>query len=173
MTYPTVGKTYQCQVHPHVRFVVESVTDEGVRCYPDGGGFQYLISRHEFESDFIPYEPPKRARRGLFTGDWLEEGVAFEGWTFGERWNGWACPYFELPVVAEMLRRGGMGVHFDPVHRTYYAECDRECNPDYPGDAVMTIHDDEGREVKVVALGAGSWCWDEVKETKEIDDEEA
>src|SRR5262249_25392671 len=40
--------------------------------------------------------------KGRFTiEDWFGP---FEGWTTGQRWNGWECPYFEFDTAIRMVR---------------------------------------------------------------------
>lgn len=42
-----------------------------------------------------------KLRKGLFTIDGC--GKVFEGYTAGERWNGWACPRFKKEVGHEII----------------------------------------------------------------------
>ena len=98
----------------------------------------------------------RRLMRGTFM---LDDDARFEGWTFQERWNGWACPYFELAEARRIaghvswINEGSDTWTFDETTGIFYAD---EAESD---DEVSVWEPElvEGRSL--YALGAGWWTW--------------
>lgn len=90
--------------------------------------------------------------------------TTFSGYTKGNTWNGWACPYFEKEVAEQVAE------HYGELHRydnegEYWAEYD-------PQEDVFAFHDtqnDEPRKFgpveidgkKLYPIGAYCWTWTE------------
>lgn len=103
-------------------------------------------------------------------------GAPLAGWTRGERWNGWACPRFELAEARRIAdwnndAAGDWRFTFDEATATFTLH-----DANYEGEEPerfepFTLETTDGPRV-VYAMGAWAWCWDEVPETRD-DDEEA
>lgn len=88
--------------------------------------------------------------------------TTFPGYTKGDTWNGWACPYFEREVAEKIAD------HYSEMHRydngeEYWAEYNS-------GEDVFAFHntqDDEPRKFgpaevegkKLYPVGAYCWTW--------------
>src|SRR5262245_41978657 len=103
-----------------------------------------------------------KAKRAVFRIDGIEG--TFKGWTFGEHWNGWACPCFEKEEADRLIK----GLQEQPQWKgtAYYA---RQC------DSYIVIEADdadgghtwEGADIlteegsrHIYAIGSSFWCWE-------------
>lgn len=142
---------------------VEIVLDCRIAFYPAGGGFQRTMLAGDFFEQFTQdlEDDPYRAVKVEIDGC----GRTYWAYSNGKRWNGWACPYFEMDQVREMAQE--MHGSF-----TYHEEIDTWAVALEEGDDDVYIFSSEiievdGQPVKVFGIGAGSWCWDETEgETK-------
>jgi hypothetical protein len=93
--------------------------------------------------------------------------TTFSGYTKGDTWNGWACPYFEKEVAEQIAEHHGE-IHRYENAEEYWAEYD-------PDEDVFRFHDDQGEEPrtfgpvetekgKLYAIGAYCWTWVEVED---------
>ena len=102
-------------------------------------------------------------RKGLFSiEDWLGP---FEGWTAGESWNGWDCPYFEREVAMQIAEVWEQLAFSGEVFQSRYDEdqdrfCFRSNDSDWEcfGRQIITVED---RQITVYAIGAYAWVWQE------------
>ena len=95
-----------------------------------------------------------------------------EGQTYGQRWNGWACPYFTkqqgMAVVAAWNKECGTfsGVSDDMTEREERpcARFDEETNMFrfYDGDSLNDFKAETINGVEVWGIGAFGWTWEEV-----------
>jgi len=93
----------------------------------------------------------------------------YAGYTDDERWNGWACPYFERTVtdrVAADFIATGEGSEEGPNRAEYEAEQDRflffdPFNPDEPAKWYGTDIEVDGETVHVYPIGSWEWTWEE------------
>lgn len=90
--------------------------------------------------------------------------IVYEGFTFGENWNGWACPYFELSLAEEVLRaseENGYLWTFRPEQDQFEvknAEDPADYEPEvFRGRAVEF----EGQHLILYPIGAHSWIWEQ------------
>lgn len=79
----------------------------------------------------------------------------------GENWNGWAVPYFEWDVAAEIVEwinefAKKEQLKVDGVRRTIISVEDPESPFDIEG---MTISTEEGEKL-LYPVGTGWWIWD-------------
>jgi hypothetical protein len=141
----------------HFITVAEDSAD-AVKFSAQGGGFLRTMPREGFFKVFTPSQlPPFKAAK--FGADWLPENFPLEGFTNGQRWNGWAMPYFTketgLRLMAEMP-----GLKFDEEANAFTSEDenldDEESLVTFPAETL----DVDRVAVTVYAIGAGSWCWD-------------
>jgi len=113
------------------------------------------------------------ARKGKFDIDYgTDEGQfsgkgmpGLPGFTYGNRWNGWACPYFDKAAADQIIAAPVWGAC--RVKPSFDAERNVYCTPYEPeGDEVdewnpQTVTVD-GVEVTVWAIGNSCWTWQEV-----------
>ncbi len=102
-------------------------------------------------------------KRSSFSMDALE-GI-FEGYSDGETWNGWACPYFEYLEAERVLtasEKNGFVWSYDASHDRFIV---RLAKDDPAVDAPETF---EARTIgvgnttiKVYPVGAYFWIWEE------------
>jgi hypothetical protein len=105
------GKTY-----PDGALRVEGWDGEILKAVPIGGGFVYKfpldrIASYDFEV-ITPARPslrrlprdttPKWTKEFFFIGD-PDDGV-YEGYHWGQRWNGWAVPMFTVDVMRKIVK---------------------------------------------------------------------
>lgn len=89
--------------------------------------------------------------------------VAFDGYTMGEYWNGFDCPYFTFDqalLVTEACKATGWGAWYDAGQRSF-----KFVSPDNAGSADETVEYFEEVELdgrKLFPIGAFSWIWSEV-----------
>ena len=99
------------------------------------------------------------------------EGQAFEGFTEGQRWNGWACPLFtrdESDRLVGAWNALGYKADYDSAADMYrFAPIDRFGDPD------PDLSDEEEAEhfgsfvvdgMTLYPIGAGAWIWEEVQD---------
>ena len=96
-------------------------------------------------------------RRASFAIEGIKE--EFTGWCDGRHWNGWAMPRFEFPQAEKVVAA------FDPKSGRYNAAADAFITMTADGEEETwtgeTIALPDGGSVKVYAVGAGSWIWEE------------
>lgn len=88
--------------------------------------------------------------KALFSMDCMD--VNIEGLTYGNTWNGWACPYF---TYENALKLGELMPDF---FLKYDAETDSfKANSDDNDNEEFTAEVIDG--VKYYGVGNMSWCW--------------
>lgn len=104
------------------------------------------------------------ATRQKFTADWLEKD--YDGYTFGEYWNGWSCPYFTKEQGLALLPEWNgtlenEHITFDEAQDTFLiATGDPEWPFDqYKGQDIETV---DGPQ-HVYPIGSFGYCWDDAK----------
>ena len=100
--------------------------------------------------------------KGRFTiEDWF--GL-FEGWTAGQRWNGWECPYFEFDTAIRMVDAWNNAAFSGEAYQARYDEerdafCFRDGGlEEWDCFGAQTI-EIEGKTIKVYPIGAFCWIW--------------
>lgn len=126
---------------------------------PQGGGFVYKMGHGVFHNTFKPATMPE-FHEARFGGDWLPGDLILKGYTDGSRWNGWACPHFSKEEGLR-LAEASPALRYDEARDAFV---DR---PIVDEDDIEEVFSSEtitvaGQPLKVYAIGAGSWCWDEV-----------
>jgi hypothetical protein len=94
------------------------------------------------------------------------DGV-FEGYTFGQRWNGWQVPYFTkevgLKIMEAMAEDEGNHPKYDEERDMFVVSNDYDdATEEFPA---MEFAGD-GEIHKLYPIGSGSWVWDEEVEEK-------
>lgn len=103
-------------------------------------------------------------QRARFSIDSLPE-TTFEGFTAGETWNGWACPYFmndEAIVVLKDCENNGYRWFYDSGADAFvvsHAEDPEDFEPER-FEAIRITLDNE--DIVVYGIGAYSWTWEMV-----------
>lgn len=91
----------------------------------------------------------------------------FEGYSNGDDWNGWACPFFEFETAQQILKlseANGYSWSYEADNDTF-AVRNSEDPADYsPEEFAGTKIQVDGHEFTVYGIGAYSWIW-EVAET--------
>jgi len=160
----------------HLITVIDNA--DPVKFFPQGGGFQQSMPADTFHSRFRKVEQEELDaimwHPAEFDIDGAYEDRPAPGYQLGYRWNGWAQPAFEregVERVAEIMNAGPSHLTFDEDRDVVMIdlgdEVDDDCRyEEYEGFDIIV----QGGETKhVYAVGAGSWCWDDV----EPDDEDS
>jgi hypothetical protein len=85
-------------------------------------------------------------------------GQAFDGYSMGDLWNGWARPLFDFEVsqqIVEACRQQGQEAHYDAA-RDMFVFGDGQNGGAEEFEAVEVA----GR--KLYPVGSGAWIWEEV-----------
>jgi hypothetical protein len=88
--------------------------------------------------------------------------TVFEGYSDGDTWNGFACPYFEKDVAEHVLRasvRNGYSWTYDADRDAFIVRSIQD-PPDYEpeeflGQSIMV----NGQKITVYGIGAYFWIW--------------
>ena len=128
--------------------------------HPLGGGLQLTVPAQDEPRLRVVAEGEKAAalsRKGRFA---LADGeAAFDGWSNGELWNGWAMPRFEKAEAERVLARfGGQRARF-VGELDAFVTMSQDGEEDVWGVEVITIAD--GSRIKAYPVGAGAWTWEE------------
>lgn len=99
--------------------------------------------------------------RARFFSDMLGN-VYFDGYTDGDSWNGWACPYFTQETAEAILntsKENGYTWSYDETAACFivrHNEDPEDYEPErFAGVKILA----ENREIIVFAIGAYSWAW--------------
>lgn len=83
-------------------------------------------------------------------------GRTFKGFTNGESWNGWACPYFEFDTAVLIKNAhnelGLLDAYYDEEKDSFVFE--------FP-DETENYKAEEINVRKLYPIGNGSWIWEE------------
>lgn len=93
------------------------------------------------------------------------DGV-YEGYTDGDTWNGWACPYFEYSEAERVLKASqvnGFLWSYDKSEDRFTVWNRAE----YPAKDAPEVFraaeiDAGGRSIRAYPVGAYTWIWEEV-----------
>jgi len=105
-------------------------------------------------------------KQATFSLDPLE-GQTFEGFTEGERWNDWACPYFTKAQAEQIVtarNKSGYKADYDPAADVFrFAPIDQfgKSNPDL-GDEEDAEHFPAVTRDGQTLYPVGAWAWEEV-----------
>lgn len=79
---------------------------------------------------------------------------AYIGYTFGDRWNGWACPYFEFAEAERIMHNSDGQMTYDKDTDTFTFIIDEDNMDSWQG------FDRDGKHL--YGIGAYSWVWDDM-----------
>ncbi len=119
---------------------------------------------------------PQIAREALFN---IDGGKTFRGYTLGESWNGFACPYFTKETALEVCKstsckyetiagKEECRTFYDETTDTFYCE---DYYNGYEREIIASpteITIENGTTIKVYSFGDAGWCWDEVEDKQKI-----
>jgi len=97
-----------------------------------------------------------KAKTGRFS---LETDAIYQGYTYGQTWNGHACPLFEIETAKEIAKAAsyaeeGFLISYSPEKNAFIL--------DYQGEVeevnAQEIETEEGPRT-VYPLGSHSWTW--------------
>lgn len=98
-------------------------------------------------------------RKALFQ---IDDGPVYIGYTNGDRWNGWATPYFTLEEAQKVQAEFSQGVDFPMLYDVNKDEFRIKYDDDEPyiwkGEDIQTI---DGK-LHLYGIGAYSHIWDEL-----------
>ena len=103
----------------------------------------------------------RKFTRVNFTMDSLP-GKVYPGYTDGDDWNGWACPYFERPQAEAVLRASepnGFLWRYDADGDAYvvrYNQAEDAAPEVFEGIDIEV----DGVLARVYPIGAYSWIWE-------------
>ena len=88
----------------------------------------------------------------------IDNGNTYKGFTDGQKWNGWECPYFPFEVALQIAK--DMSSFSDELVYdiskdafTYRTEDYPDCEHDIFSPVLIN-------SMKLYPIGAMSWCWD-------------
>lgn len=106
--------------------------------------------------------------KSTFTIDSLEN-QAFEGFTHGDKWNGWACPFFDRTTAENLLRESEANEyvwHYDGKRDAFIVRSTSDPE-DYEPEVFSGVTAQIGEaEVTLYGIGANSWVWEEAVQTR-------
>lgn len=134
-----------------------SAEDNGqIAIWPQGGGFQQILSAEDFASQYV-VAPAPIMRRGTVTAEFLDEDVMLPCFSDGSAWNGWGMPRFDkvtalkivslMPDLSYNEATGIITLQFVGEEAEHYRPWTITC---------------EGESIEVYEIGGG-WTWDSVK----------
>ena len=149
--------------HPEGTLVVDRHDQDGnMRAYPLGGGLELTIPAGDATrfSVVTKDEATPIYRKACFNLEGLDD-AEFDGWSAGKRWNGWAVPCFEIQQATKLAEQLEDQLRYDPDQDAFISSSGDE--EDICAGQFIDLPD--GGQVKVYAIGAGSWMWDIVEES--------
>lgn len=134
-----------------------SAEDNGqIAIWPQGGGFQRILSAEDFTSQYV-VAPAPVMRRGTVTAEFLDDDVVLPCFSDGSAWNGWGMPLFgketALRIVSLMP-----DLSYSEATGIITLQFVEEEAEDYSPRTITC----EGEAIDVYEIGGG-WTWDSVK----------
>jgi len=148
--------------YPEGALRVDSFDGDTLKAHPESGGFGYEIpfaALRGYDFKVVDVEKFKATwRKAKFS---IDDGPEFEGYHWGQRWNGWACPQFTIEVMREIA---------EWTNKDDWTAITIDDN----GTVTITVDEDfpevdEGDErarngIPTMRLyGFSGWCWDAVE----------
>ena len=126
---------------------------------------QFRNGEHEIKTDkgwipsvYLRANIPAQASEFTIDG-W---GGTFKGFTFDDRWNGWACPYFTKEVAQAIVKQAQEHSNHTSCP-TYFWEDDKVMEKDTDGTVYTMAHKTtiltEAGLTDVWPVGAYNWIW--------------
>lgn len=154
--------------YPESVAVIDKVEDGHVYFYPQGGGFQYKAEIDDFLSRYRPVDQEKDIpiiKQAYVSAEFFGENEkTIPCYTTGDRWNGWACPMFDIDAAMRVMEgyneattESEYGLMSYDVNEDKFMipETEHEDAQEWKGFDINI----EGKQVRVYDIGAYSWCW--------------
>lgn len=97
-----------------------------------------------------------------FCIDMTEE--VFHGFSDGDTWNGFACPYFEYSEAVRVLQTLGNQWEYVKEDKAFIVRNLADPDDLEPEEFEVISIVVDGRTIEVYAIGAYSWIWDYCKD---------
>ena len=146
--------------HPTGTLVVDRYDESGnLLAYPLGGGFGLSIPASDVGRFAVVTkdEATPIYKKARFSIEGLDDNE-FEGWTAGERWNGWAKPLFEHQVATRLAELLVGQLRYDSSADAFIGSS--EDKEEVWAAEIIDLPD--GGQAKVYGIGAGYWIWDTI-----------
>jgi hypothetical protein len=88
----------------------------------------------------------------------------FEGFTNGDSWNGWACPYFERAIAQTVLEASvanGYVWSYDAERDSFVVRSADDPEDYEPEEFQGVTVEIDGEALKLYPVGAYAWIWEE------------
>lgn len=150
--------------YPEGALVVHGYAEDGsLLAFKKGGGVQFVIPPEDIPRFSVVSELERVPiyRKARFCLEGLDD-QAFDGYTDGTHWNGWALPYFELKTAQSVLDALGATWTLDKGKKVLRANLDLGNGiEEVEWNAVLLDLPDGGSAV-AYAVGSGSLIWEEI-----------
>lgn len=148
---------------PDCAIVVDGYDHKGqLLMHPFGGGFQARLSPLS-TTVFRLVDEAERASTLFHSKRFVlaDSDEVFHGWSDGRKWNGWERPGFEKPEAIRLVEWfGDKRARFDEAQDAFITISQDGEEEMWPGENVIVS---DGSSLRLYAVGAGSWIWDEVE----------
>lgn len=101
-------------------------------------------------------------KKSLFTIDGFD--AIFEGYTQGQHWNGWACPYFTKEVAGKIMQVNNKSHDFKAYQMHYDKEQDAFIRQEDEGDEPYVMKGIDIDGMHLYPIGTMCWIWDDIAE---------
>lgn len=141
---------------------IDHWSETHVSFFPQGGGFGMRMPVEDFKKRYQPAPDAPRPYAPIKVAfDWMDQNVSFDALSNGDRWNGWAKPYFTREVGLELCKIIP-GLTYDEIRDSFKHEDDDGLAEDADYfDSVQILVD--GKERSLYGIGWGCWTWDEAE----------
>jgi len=161
--YPQARILYRHKEHGGL-YEVSTEDDGRIAIWPQGGGFQRLLSAEDFASQYV-VAPALVMRRGTVTAEFLAEDVVLPCFSDGSAWNGWGMPRFDKETALKIVSLMP-DLSYNEATGIITLQFVGEDPEDYRPHTITC----EGEAVEVYEIGGG-WTWDSVKFPEAEDDD--
>ena len=161
--YPQARILYRHKEHGGL-YEVSTEDDGRIAIWPQGGGFQRLLSAEDFASQYV-VAPALVMRRGTVTADFLAEDVVLPCFSDGSAWNGWGMPRFDKETALKIVSLMP-DLSYNEATGIITLQFVGEESEDYRPHTITC----EGKAIEVYEIGGG-WTWDSVRCPETEDDD--
>lgn len=121
------------------------------------------VDEHKYSQEEVFFN---EARKAEFA---IENGTAFEGYTFNQYWNGWDRPYFTKEIALEICKEFSseeFKCFYDEKNDTFFSEDDESVPNKEEIGTPTEINTPEGK-LQAYDFGCAGWIWEEKQKIKE------
>jgi hypothetical protein len=152
--HPQARSFYRHKEHGGL-YEVSTEADGRIAIWPQGGGFQRLLSAEDFASQYV-VAPALVMRRGTVTAEFLAEDVVLPCFSDGAVWNGWGMPRFDKETALKLVSLMP-ALSYNEATGIITLQFVGEEPEDYQPHAITC----DGEEIEVYEIGGG-WTWDSI-----------